>query len=61
MIKVIAYKKDRKRAHWITLVIGNRRFHLSKEEAVKLSSDLKLVVVFDNPELERKMLKEGEI
>lgn len=47
LIKVIAYRKDRRRKYWITLWIGKQKYHLSEEEALKLAKELKIVVAFD--------------
>ena len=50
MIQVKAYKKDRKRKYWITLVTGSNRTHLSTMEAVRLMTELNLTLTFDRSE-----------
>jgi hypothetical protein len=49
MIQVKAYKKDRKRKYWITLIIGPNRTHLSSLEAAELMVALELTLAFDRP------------
>jgi hypothetical protein len=50
MIRVRAYKKDRKRKYWVTVIFGTKRYHLSTEEAGALQKNLMLTLVFFNQE-----------
>jgi hypothetical protein len=44
MIAAKAYKKDRKRKYWITLIVGTNRFHIKTLEAWKLVNDLQPIL-----------------
>jgi len=44
MIAAKAYKKDRKRKYWITLIIGDHRYHIKTLEAWKLVNDLQPIL-----------------